>query len=71
MESVETLVFQVLEENQDQGDPKDLLDLQETQDATVIMENEDELVALEPPEILEHKDLMADLDDPVSLATKD
>lgn len=71
MESVETLVFQVLEENQDQGDPKDLLDLQETQDATVIMENEDELVALEPPEILEHKDLMADLDDPVFLGTKD
>jgi len=71
MESVETLVFQVLEENQDQGDPKDLLDLQETQDATVIMENEDELVALEPPEILEHKDLMADLDDPVFLDTKD
>jgi len=71
MASVETLVFQVLEENQDQGDPKDLLDLQETQDATVIMENEDELVALEPPEILEHKDLMADLDDPVFLDTKD
>lgn len=71
MESAETLVFQVLEENQDQGDPKDLLDLQETQDATVIMENEDELVALEPPEILEHKDLMADLDDPVFLGTKD
>lgn len=71
MESVETLVFQVLEENQGQGDPKDLLDLQETQDATVIMENEDELVALEPPEILEHKDLMADLDDPVFLDTKD
>ena len=71
MESVETLVFQVLEENQDQGDPKDLLDLQETQDATVIMENEDELVGLEPPEILEHKDLMADLDDPVFLDTKD
>lgn len=71
MESVETLVFQVLEENQDQGDPKDLLDLQETQDATVIMENEDELVAPEPPEILEHKDLMADLDDPVFLGTKD
>lgn len=71
MESVETLVFQVLEENQDQGDPKDLLDLQEIQDATVIMENEDELVALEPPEILEHKDLMADLDDPVFLDTKD
>lgn len=71
MESVETLVFQVLEENQDQGDPKDLLDLQETQDATVIMENEDELAALEPPEILEHKDLMADLDDPVFLDTKD
>jgi len=71
MASVETLVFQVLEENQDQGDPKDLLDLQEIQDATVIMENEDELVALEPPEILEHKDLMADLDDPVFLDTKD